>query len=252
MKKILILFSVLLFMFQAKASDALQDSIAKANKSYLEKDYKAAIKTYNNVISLGYASAELYYNTGNAYYKAGKITLAIVNYEKALKIDPSFSDAAYNREMANKLIIDKIEAIPEFFLTSWFKSLVSMFSYNYWAYLSVSFFALSLILLSIYFYSSKLILRKIAFFSSLLFFVFVVFTFWFASKQFKYQTVNRTAIIYETVANVKSSPSEDGTDIFPLHEGTKVEMLEEVGEWTEIRIADGKQGWLKKETLIEI
>lgn len=252
MNKILYITAFLFVGLQVNANEALQDSIAKANQSYNNKDYKAAVKTYSSVLSLGYTSPELYYNLGNAYYKDDKIALAIVNYEKALKIRPGFDDAKYNLKMANKLIIDKIEAVPEFFLVSWFKSVVSMYSYDKWAYMSVTLFALSLILLSVYFYSHKLVLRKVSFFTAVFGFFVVVLTFWFAGKQYNYQEKTRYAIVYETAITVKSSPSDDGTDIFPLHEGTKVKMLDRVGEWVEIKIADGKQGWLNKESLLEI
>ena len=252
MKKTLFILFAIFTAFQVNANEALQDSIKKANKSYLEKDFEAAIKTYNTVVSLGYSSPELYYNLGNSYCKADKIALAIVNFERALKLDPGFDDASYNIEMANKLIIDKIETVPEFFLVTWFKALIGLFSFDFWAYLSIISFASTLIFASFYFFSRKLGIRKISFFLTIVSLFFVIIMFVFAQKQYKYQIETRTAIIYESAITVKSSPSESGTDIFPLHEGTKVLLLEDVGEWTEIKIADGKQGWLKKESLLEI
>ncbi len=252
MKKILFILLITFTAFQVNANEALQDSIKKANKSYLGKDFEAAIKTYNTVVVLGYSSPELYYNLGNSYYKSDKIALAIVNFERALKLDPGFDDARYNIEMANKLIVDKIEIVPEFFLVTWFKALISLFSFDFWAYLSVVLFGITLVLASLYFFSRKLGLRKISFFLAIISLFFVIITFVFARKRYHYQVEIRTAIVYETSITVKSSPSESGTDIFPLHEGTKVILLDDVGEWAEIKIADGKQGWLKKESLLEI
>ena len=252
MKRILFILLIIFTAFRINANNALQDSIAKANKSYLEKDFDAAIKTYNAVVLLGYSSPKLYYNLGNSYYKSDKIALAIVNFERALKLDPSFDDARYNIEMANKLIIDKIETVPEIFLVTWFKALIGLFSFDFWAYLSVFLFAVTLIFASLYLFSRNLVLRKISFFLGLFSLFFVLLTFLFAQKQYEYQVETRTAIIYETAITVKSSPSESGTDIFPLHEGTKVQLLEDVGEWTQIKIANGEQGWLKKENIIEI
>lgn len=252
MKKILFILLITFTTFQVNANEALQDSVAKANKLYLEKDFEAAIKTYNSVVILGYSSSELYYNLGNSYYKANKIALAIVNFERALKLDPGFDDARYNIKMANKLIIDKIDIVPEFFLVTWFKALIGLFSFDFWAYLSIFSFAITLTFASVYFFSRKLNLRKTSFFIAIISLVFVAITFLFAEKQYEYQVETRTAIVYETAITVKSSPSESGTDIFPLHEGTKVKLLEDVGEWTQIKIANGEQGWLKKENLIEI
>jgi tetratricopeptide (TPR) repeat protein len=252
MKRIVLLFFVLLSILQIKANESLQDSIKKANKLYLSKNYEASAKTYNSIVKLGYQSPELFYNLGNAYYKANKIALAIVNYERALKLNPGFDDAQYNLEIANKLIIDKIEVVPEFFLTTWFKAIISVYSFNTWAYFSVFLFLLSLVFLGVYFFSKLLSFRKFSFFFALILFFLVIITFVFAQKQYQYQVKTKYAIIYETTVTLKSSPSESGTNIFPLHEGTKVQMLENVGEWTQVKIADGKQAWLKKENILEI
>jgi len=252
MKKIVLLFFVLLSVFQINASEALQDSIKKANKLYLAKNFEASAKTYNSIVKLGYESPELYYNLGNAYYKANKIALAIVNYERALKLKPSFDDARYNLDMANKLIIDKIEIVPEFFLTTWFKAIILMFSFDTWAYLSVFLFLLCLLFLGIYFFSKLLSFRKFSFFFAFFLLVMAILSFVFARKQHYYQVETKYAIIYETTVTLKSSPSESGTNIFPLHEGTKVQMLENIGEWTQVKVADGKQAWLKKESILEI
>jgi tetratricopeptide (TPR) repeat protein len=252
MKKIVVFSIILLFFGQVYANEALQDSIKIANKAYKEKNYDAAIKTYNSILKLGYISPELHYNLANAYYKSDKIALSILNYEKALKLQPTFDDARYNLEMANKLIIDKIDIVPEFFLTAWAKAFVGMFHFDVWGFMSLILFALSFVLAGIYFFIKNINLRKIAFYLGFIFLLFSLITFLSARKQYQLQVQTKYAIIYETTVTVKSSPSENGTNIFPLHEGTKVQMLENVGEWTQIKIADGKQGWLKKEEILEI
>ncbi len=233
----------------ANTTNALRDS---AEVYYNQAQYDAAINCYEQILQSNMASADLYYNLGNAYYKQGDLALAIVNYERALKLNPSDEATLFNLKMAQSQTIDKIEALPEFLLTRWYKSFVNSFSSNTWAYLSISFFLLALVFLLAFFFARNIQLKKISFFTVLVSFVLsmmFVFTAW-QSKKEQYDKVY--AIVRTSPVNVKSSPDNKSTNLFILHTGTKLQVLDQVEDWYEIKIANGNVGWVQEADFIRI
>ncbi|MEW5846578.1 MAG: tetratricopeptide repeat protein [Bacteroidota bacterium] len=217
-----------------------------ANKYYTEGNYAEAVKHYEAIISTGKTSAELYFNLGNAYFKLNDIAHAILNYERAYLLNPADDDIAFNLELARAYTTDKIEAIPDFFVVKWFKSISNILSSNAWAFLAISFFVLSLILLVIYQFSGKYLIKKNAFITSWITLLLFIVSLSFSISQ-KNRIINSNhAIITTSAISVKSSPSDTSNDLFILHAGTKIETLRNVGDWCEIRIADGNKGWLPK------
>ncbi|HDP74893.1 MAG TPA: tetratricopeptide repeat protein [Bacteroidales bacterium] len=217
-----------------------------ANKFYTEGKYSEAITNYEAIIALGKMSAELYYNLGNAYFKLNDIAHAILYFERAYLLNPSDDDIAFNLDLARAYTTDKIEAIPDFFVVKWFMSISNIFSSNAWAFLAISFFVLTLILLIIYQFSGKYLIKKNAFISSWIALLLFIVSLSFSISQ-KNRIINSNhAIITTSAISVKSSPSDNSNDLFILHAGTKIETLRNVGEWCEIRIADGNKGWVPK------
>ena len=225
-----------------RACAAVWDS---ANTAYIGADYEAAIKNYEQLLDSGYESARLYFNLGNAYFKKGMNGRAILNYNKALKLAPGNDDIRYNLSLANAYVQDKIEEVPVFFLKRWLIDLGNRLSGNTWAVLSLVFFALLLIGVGTYLLLRRMMWQKVGFYgaivSALLFVVSVVY----ASVDRKAQLNPTEAIVMASAAPVKSSPDEGSKDIFVLHEGTKVRVEGSLGEWREIRIADGNKGWVE-------
>ncbi len=244
---ILILSTIIGF---ANKKDEIQ-YIDSAKTYYKNKEYEKAVKMYQKVLSDGYESGLLYYNMANAYFKMNRINDAILNYERAKKLLPNNKDIQFNLGLANQKITDKIEKVPEFFLKTWWKAFRGIFSTNTWAIISMISFVLFLGLLFIFFFSSSYNTKRLSFWFGI--FAFLIS---FSSIIFSYQTkqdlTNRNVgIVFEPVINVKSSPSDNGTDIFVIHEGTKVEITQESGDWIEIKLANGNKGWIKR-NLIEI
>ena len=187
----------------------------------------------------------MYCNLGNAYYKTGDIAKAVLYYERALKLDPSYADARYNMAIVSELTQDRIEPVPEFILKTWTRGLCYALDSDTWAVAVLVFLALTAAALLMLFLSSSLALRRTGFFSAIVFFLLAVmsvsFAFWQKTDYFR----KDGAVIMTPVVSVKSSPSsETSTDLFILHEGTKVMILDEVGEWRNIELADGRQGWM--------
>lgn len=222
-----------------------------AEQLYAEKQYAAAAEAYAEMFQFG-ESAALYYNYANALYKSNQIGLAILNYERALRLEPMNEDIRFNLEFVNKMKTDKIEVIERFFLTEWFDSLSRLFTSNQWAYASIISFIVMLLLVLLYLFGKKVWLRKTAFFSALFLLLFSVFTMVNAFKIKSLVENNPAAIVLSGSVSVKSSPDDSGTEVFVIHEGTKVNVLSTLGEWSEVRLADGNIGWLQTSTIEKI
>ncbi|MGE0089975.1 MAG: tetratricopeptide repeat protein [Bacteroidales bacterium] len=248
MKKILITILITTLYFGAFAQDnnALWET---ANKLYIEGKFDQAIETYQKINNSGYESSELYYNMGNSYYKLNKIAKAVLYYEKALQLSPNDEDIRFNLELANRYVVDKIEKLPVFFITNWFISIRNLFSANKWAVLSIIFFFTTLVFITIYLISRKYSLKKFSFWISLLFIVLFLSSLYFSYKQKQVILNDDTAIIMSPSVTIKSSPDISGNDIFVLHEGTKVWVLDQISDWREIKLSDGTKGWLKNSDL---
>ena len=218
---------------------------AEADSAYVREQYQQAIADYEALLKQG-VSADLYYNLGNAYYRTDNITKAILNYERALLLSPGDADTRFNLQMARSKTIDKITPESEMFFVTWYHSLVNLMSVDAWARTALIALAIAIILALAYLFSDRMWLRKIGFFGALFLLLAFVMSNLFAFQQ-KRKLTNRTgAIIMTTAATVKSTPSKNGTDLFILHEGTRVTITDNsMAGWKEIRVADGKQGWIE-------
>lgn len=253
MRRISAIFILLILtIVSVHAEKQHNEWLDSANQAYTNGDYAKAINHYEMILEHGYESAALYYNLGNAYYKQNIIDKAILNYERALLLKPHDEDIKYNLEMANRLTVDRIEKLPEFFLNVWIRDSINWFSSNHWAIISIIVFVLALIFISIYIYTRKYGLKKLSFWLGFIFIIISVFSLIFSSKQKKKIITKDTAIVMEPSVTVKSSPDISGTDLFVIHEGTKVWLQDEVGNWKEIKLSDGSKGWLKAEDIEEI
>lgn len=214
------------------------------DSAYIKNDYKSAIQIYEALLEKGEA-AEVYYNLGNCYYKTNDIAKSILNYERALLLDPGNPDIRVNLEMARAKTVDKITPIPDIFFVAWIKSLINCLSVDAWAKCGILFFILFLVAVALFFFSKQASLKKGGFIGGIVFLILVVLSNVFASQQ-KAVLVNRNAaIVLVPSVTVRSTPSESGTSLFILHEGSKVELKDNsMREWKEIRLEDGKVGWV--------
>ena len=242
--------ALLLMLFLPLSASAVTK--AEADSSYVNENYQQAISQYEALLQQG-TSAEIYYNLGNAYYRMDNITRAILNYERALLLSPGDDDIRFNLQLARSKTVDKIVPQSEFFLTTWYRSAVNTLSVDGWAYVSLLSLSIAIILALIYLFASPIWLRKIGFFGGILLLLMFLLANVFAWNQ-KQQIEHRDgAIIMESAVTVKSTPAQNGTDLFILHEGTKVTVLDaSMDDWREVRVPDGKQGWVAVSQIEEI
>lgn len=227
-----------------------QDTMIKeAETAYTREEYGKAIELYEEILKIHGASAEIHYNLGNAYFKADRVAPAVLNYERALVLDPGDGDIRFNLQMAKQKTVDKIEPLADFFLVKWFASIQNMIAVDTWAVLSIACFMLLIVGLLLFFFSRWARMKKAGFYLGVISLVFVIVANIFANNQ-KNEIVNRkSAIVFTPTVTVKSSPDMSGTDLFILHEGTKVSVKSTLGEWNEIELEDGNVGWMPKKDM---
>ena len=226
-------------------SSSLEDATkAEGDSAYMKNDYASAIQIYEALLNRGEA-ADIYYNLGNSYYKAGDIAKAILNYERALLLQPGNGDIRANLEIARSKTVDKVEPVPEIFFVSWTKSLINSMSVDSWAVCGVVCFILLIVSLYLFIFSKQIVLKKAGFISGIVFLAVTILANVFANQQ-KDELTNRiSAIVINPSVTVRSTPSESGTSLFILHEGHKVGVKDgSMKDWKEIRLEDGKVGWV--------
>lgn len=254
MKRFFLIFIALFSLaFVAQAADSETDaSWDNANTLYVNEDFQGAIVAYDSIISAGNISHKLYYNIANAHFKVGNIGEAILYYNRALRLAPNDADTKHNLAITTGYVKDKIEVVPEFILSQWMRGIRTSLSSNAWAFLAVIFLALSLALVLMYLLSKDFSRRKLGFFGSILFLVLTSFSLVSSSIQKRDILESSVAVIVDASASVKSSPNSTSTDIFVLHEGTTVQILQRMGRWSEIMIADGNKGWIEHSAIKRI
>ncbi len=224
----------------------------EANKLYAESNYDLALEKYMTIIQSGQESTDLYYNIGNTYFKLSDLPAAILYYEKALKLDPSNTDAVHNLELTNTMIKDKFEEIPSLFFEKWWNNLSDTMSSDQWTTLFLFLLVLTVALFVVYFISRQVRVKRFTFWSAIVALVLMLHSLGFAYQEYKQYVDQRAAIVFSPSVTVKASPSATSTSIFVIHEGAKVKLLENLNGWYKIKIPDGETGWLKKETVKEI
>ena len=222
------------------------------NKAYVDGNYERAAEEYCAIIEGGEYSMPLYYNLANAYFKMGEIGKSILYYNRALRIAPGNEDVRHNLSLAEAQTKDRIVAIPEFFLNRWLRTVRNTMSCLAWSVISLATFAVLLLFVLLFLLSSHIGVRKTGFYGALVALLFFVTTTLFALSERREMLTHAEAIVMGSAISVKSSPDRSATDLFVLHEGTKVKVLSEVDEWREITIADGKKGWTLKSNIEEI
>ena len=230
-------------------SGAFAQTKAEADSAYSSGNYQKAITLYETLLKSG-ASPELYYNLGNAYYRTENITRAVINYERALLLSPGDRDIRFNLQLARSKTIDKIVPESEMFFITWYHALVNLMSVDGWARMAILSLALVIILSLLYLFSDRIWLRKIGFFGGLLLLLLFVLSNVFAYQQKQNLLYRKGAIVIAPSVTVKSTPAKNGTDLFILHEGAKVTIIDgAMSDWKEIRLADGKEGWIERKAM---
>ena len=250
MQRLILILSVILSY--GISAIAQSPDVKQANSLYSKGNYADAAKLYEKVLSTKGVAPELYFNLGNAYYKSNEIGHSILNYERALRLLPTFDDARYNLEIAQLKVVDNVSQNQQFFIGRWADGFVKMFNSNQWFWISFTLFLVTLILLFIFIFGPSRQMRKIAFYFAGVILGISLLSFVFSGIR-KDQLLNhRDAIIMSGVVSVKGSPDKSGTELFQLHEGTKVSIKSTLGSWTEIKLGNGNVGWVEQENIERI
>lgn len=251
MKKLTSIFGLFLLLL-LMCNTTIAANIEEGNDLYAKGKYEDAIEIYESILAEDNFAADLYYNLGNAYYKSDQIPAAILNYERALKLKPDHEDVLFNLAMANKKTVDKIDRLPELFIGSTWKTLVTSRTVNDWAS-----YCILLLFVSLFFFVGYLILeitliKKINFYAGVFFFLFSISCWLMASQHQSIINESAEAIIFKPTITVLSAPNDQAEKLFTLHEGTKVTLLEDIDNWQEIKLPNGNVGWVNDDVLENI
>ena len=241
MKRLILFFAIVAFAISLSAQD-LQKQAADA---YTKGNYTQSAELLESLLTQKGESADLYYNLGNAYYKSERIAEAILNYERALLLAPGDNDIRHNLEIAKLKTVDKITPVGTFLLADWLDSILMQLSSNGWAESAIVLFLLFIIALFLYFFAGRVWLKKVSFFGGIFVLFLSLFSIYAAYSQKSLLEEQTQAIVFSSSVVAKSTPDESGTDLFVLHQGTKVTLKDKVGEWTNVALEDGNVGWIQ-------
>lgn len=242
----------IMFAALSLAVSAQTDKIA-ADSAYVKGDYKAAIEIYESLAANNGESADVYYNLGNAYYKSENIAKAVLNYERALLLNPDDEDIRFNLELARSKTVDKVAPEYKFFLMEWLEGIINLLSISAWSILAVVSFVVMLLTLLLFLFGKSVSTKKTGFIIALFSLFITIFANLSALHRYHYLTERNDAVIMEPSVTAKSTPSNSGTELFVIHEGRKVKISDDsMREWTEIELEDGNKGWIPSSSLERI
>lgn len=251
MKRVFV-FILVTLIIKVVFSQTMQEYVILGNDQYNHKNYANAVETYQKILEKGLESPKLYFNLGNAYYKLKNYPKAILFYEKAHKLDPSDEKINFNLDLVNTKIQDKIEALPQPFYRRWFMRMNTFTSTDGWAISGIVFLFLLAFFVAVFLVADQVKWRKMAFVLGLLCVFSSTLSFVHASVQYSNIEAASHAIILNPVVDVCSSPDAGSQHIFVIHEGTKVVITDKVGNWLNIKIANGSDGWVQEDVLERI
>jgi tetratricopeptide (TPR) repeat protein len=246
---LLLFISLPLFSFGDDATTAL---FAKGNKEYDGGYYQQAAKTYQQILDGGYQSAAVYFNLGNTYYKLDDIPSALLYFEKAHKISPGDEDINFNIRLARSKTTDKLDQVPEFFVTAWWHSFILLLSANTLALIGILLFLAGFGILIIYIFTGSTGIKKTSFFSGIILLCLGSVAIFLANRQANYFNNHHQAIVFTSSVTAKSSPDIAGKPLFVVHEGTKVEVMKTKDSWIEVELPNGNAGWISASDVKEI
>jgi tetratricopeptide (TPR) repeat protein len=242
----------ILMLFISIVAFASSEKMQQANTAYQQKEYKKAIQLYESLVAEGLESTSLYYNLGCAYFQENNLASSLLYFERAARLDPSNEDVQHNLHVVNSRLEDTIQAVPDFFLKSWFFAFTKAFSLKIWALISIMAFIILLFFIFIYLLSKEIRWKKTGFYLAIFFFLVMILSITAAQSQYKKRHCTSYAIVFEPTLTTKSSPDENSKNLFIIHEGTKVKIIDDVGDWYEIKIANGSKGWVEKDMIVII
>ncbi|MBX2827903.1 MAG: tetratricopeptide repeat protein [Flavobacteriaceae bacterium] len=241
MKKFVYIVILFLSTFGWAQNDALFE---QGKQQYKADKFQEAITTWNKILNSGQHSAALYYNIGNAHYKINEIGPSIYYYEKALQMAPNDKEILNNLAYAQNATVDAIEPLPQTIFAKWDQKVSSLLPFEGWAWVSVICAFLFAFLFIGYYFSVYSRRKRFLFVGSLLAVFILITSVSMSFRTYGKRLKDKPAIVFAESTEVKSDPKMNSETSFLLHEGTKVQILAEDGEWSRVQIADGKDGWM--------
>lgn len=235
-------------MFHVFAKEPAAELFSRANLYFQQQEYDSAEKVFNQILQYDSSFAEVWFNLGNVYFRKDETAKAILCYERAKKLSPADEDIDFNLHIANLRVTDKIDPLPRIFYLRWIDAASFWFSSEKWALIIVVLFWLLVICILCYFLVHSIAIRKFGFFSAALALALMVCSYALVFHQQNLIYGTERGIITAASVYVKSSPDEKSSDLFILHEGTRVDVLDELNGWKKIRIANGSIGWVIQNT----
>jgi tetratricopeptide (TPR) repeat protein len=223
--------------------------LLKAQDLYARSQYDSAALIYQSIIDGGYQSPELYYNLGNSYFKLDEIPSAILYFEKAARLNPNDENIQHNLQLCNSMIPDRIDQLPQLFFIRWYVSLYNYFPIDTWASIIIVLMGIFSVFFLIFLLSERILLKKLGFWSAVLFLLLTMFSLFLTYQKYSSFKQHNDAIIFTPSITVKSSPTQNSVDLFVLHEGTKVTILDTVSGWKKVKIQNGSVGWIEGDKL---
>lgn len=246
----LVLFSVMVLLFQTSVLGQENKTVFEnANTAYNAGQFEQAVMLYKEILESGQHSAALYFNLANAYYRLNQVAESIFYFEKAKQLNPTDEDIIINGAFAQNMAIDAIEVLPKSQITQWEEKAMGLFSQEGWAYFTV-FLAWMLALFWALYLKNRIPLLKRSFFvAALTVALLFLGTLSIAVVKFSRNNELNYGILFNKKIEVSAEPNSRSEALFLLHEGTKVELLDQLQEWQKIRIANGSEGWIKEGTI---
>lgn len=246
--------ALIILTVSAITASATPGIIARADSAYNADNYQLALELYTQ--DPGYKSSpELLYNIGNAYYRLGDLGHAILYFERALKIDPTFSDAKTNLDFVNTKIIDEKQSASGSFLSNASHDIAMTASANTWAVITLILFIITAAAISLYIFSGNIIIRKTGFFGAITTFILFLISLVFAIYSYSFAHSHDEAIITapSTILSTKPrAPQSRTEEAMLLHQGTKISILDSINtydsngnRWFDVRIDNNHRAWIK-------
>jgi tetratricopeptide (TPR) repeat protein len=219
-----------------------------ANNAYQQKDYAKAIELYESILAEGTYSLALYYNLGNAYYRNGNVAKAILYYERALKIAPADQQILQNLSIVRSQLQDVQVGIKQSKIVELWHALQNKQSSKGWSWIAILLIWLGAAGLAVWLFSTNRTRKKQGFFVGWTLIILSILPFLFAAGRYHDQYKSGEAIIMVAETTLKAGPEQDSKTVQLLHEGTKVRMVDQIGQWNKVQLEDTTEGWLPKDT----
>jgi len=246
------LLALLLITVQSFAASFIDDLMEAGNKAYQDGNYEEALNNYEKILHEGYVSPALFYNIGNSHFRQNQIGLAILNYERSLKMKPNDENVIYNLNIAKARIVDRIQTVPELFIFSWWKSIITTFNASGWSLIVLILYLALIVIAIVWFITKSSNLKSVLFISGMANAVVLLIAVILLISSIRFETENDFGILLQTTVTAKASPTDKSGDAFVIHEGVKFQITDKLDQWSEIKLEDGKIGWILQNTFEKI